>query len=118
MGISLAPSMKTQLKGDKILHFNDAQICDITTQMDIATKHVMNQCLSSSPTTLRKKHIPFELCLRFKAIAKGKPPTMNAKDTPLHKMEDENVILHLEFDTTTSGIHHYCAPQYQIFVWY
>ena len=54
----------------------DAQICDIITQMTLATRHVMNLCLASSSTTLQKKHFPFEICLRFKAIAKGNPPTM------------------------------------------
>ena len=42
MGIALLSSIKTHLKGDKILLVIDAQICDITTQMAIATEHVMN----------------------------------------------------------------------------
>ena len=75
----LSSLMKTQLKGDKILHVIDAQISNITTQMALATEHVMNLCLASSSTTLQKKHVPFKICLRFKAIVKGNPPTITCQ---------------------------------------
>ena len=60
----------------------DAQICDKTTQMALATKHVMNLCLASSSTTVQKKHVPFEMCLCFKAIAKATHQQSHAKETP------------------------------------
>ena len=44
--------------------------------MPLATRHVMNLCMVYSCTTVPKKHVPFEISLRFKAIAKGNPPTM------------------------------------------
>ena len=72
-------SIKTHLKGDKILLVIDAQFCDITTQISLVTKHVkfvMNLCLAASSTIVHKKHVPFEICLHFKAITKGNPLTI------------------------------------------
>ena len=79
----LSSSIKTQLKCDKILHVIDAQICDITTQMALGIGHVMNLCQASSSTTVQKKHVPFEIFLRFKAIAKGNAPTITRKRNTL-----------------------------------
>ena len=42
---ALTPSMKTHLEAVKTLPINDAQICDVTTQMALVTGHAMNQFL-------------------------------------------------------------------------
>ena len=55
---------------------NDAHNCDIRTQMALSIEHAMNVCLTSSSTILQRKHEPSTMCLRFKAITKGNPPTI------------------------------------------
>ena len=64
--------------------------------MALAIGHVMNLCLSSSSIIVQKKHVPFDIRICSKAIAKGSPNHRRPKVAPLHEMEDENVILHLK----------------------
>ena len=69
--------------------------------MALATIHVMNLCLASSSTTVQKKHVPFEIRLRFKAIAKSTHQQSHVKETPWHGTEDETAILHPKLYATT-----------------
>ena len=73
-------------------------MCDVTTQMALAIGQIMNLCLSSSSIIVQKKHVPFEICIFFKAIAKSIPNHQMLNVTPLHEMKVVNVILHLKLD--------------------
>ena len=105
MDIVLSSSMKTHLKGDKILPVIDAQICDITTQMALATGHAMNQCLTSSPTTVTNNK---NIChLKYVFVSK---PLPTATHRPSHAKETHfgmkwKMILHLASKTRCHNLH-------------
>ena len=66
----------------------DAQINDITTQMALASRHVMNLCLASSPTIVGKNMSHSKYVFVLKSSPKATYRPLHANETPLHETED------------------------------
>ena len=124
-----------------IISINDAQSCNITTQIALETRHVWNLCLASSLMIIQKDHVPSKICKQFIANSKSNPSTVARQRTFSHRMEDAIHILHATPNTiiipiinmpwkqclhhqwssiqlhlqSTKGRHHWCTLQVFIF---